>query len=638
MIKGIPQKLLAFEMFLDENPEWQDKVLLVQIAVPSRTHVLEYQKLASLVHEMVGRINGRFGTLGSVPIHHLDRSLNFHELCALYALTDIAIVTPVRDGMNLVSYEVVACQSKNAGVLILSEFAGAAQSLGAGAILVNPWNVADLSDAIKEALTMSDAERRERHRQNFMHVTIHTAQAWADTFVSELNDTHVEAAIRTMRTPPQLSSEQLVKDFLQSKHRFLILGYNSTLTTATTEPARRASQIDQIKSLTQVHPHVTEAISELCLDPFTTVIIFSGSGRSRLEESFGQFPVWIAAENGVFIRPPKREGKETPRWQTTTDTMNMDWLESVQLVFDYFCERTPRSFVETRETSLIWNYKYADPEFGKIQARDLLQHLVTGPISSAPVDVIQGSKSVEVRHVGVSKGAVMDRLLRAAMIEIGNRQEVDRPPPVIDFVLCMGHFIGRDEDIFNYFEEARGAMPDSMRGLDEGERPLRSYSEGMDSLELVRGMRSNAISEISNPSRSSGECSTSGEWNECEIDSGDDETDHWSMRARPDSTWEAPPGPHRHHGGGGGGAFNSTQTSYKFLHPRHLYTCTVGRKKSQARYFVHDAADVADLMERLGRGVRTGTHNGWYEYTFSEEPGIGILYQGDQVGSHTLED
>jgi trehalose 6-phosphate synthase/phosphatase len=102
MIKGIPQKLLAYEMFLDENPEWCDKVLLVQIAVPSRSHVPEYQRLASLVHEMVGRINGRFGTLGSMPIHHLDRSLTFYELCALYALTDVALVTPVRDGMNLV--------------------------------------------------------------------------------------------------------------------------------------------------------------------------------------------------------------------------------------------------------------------------------------------------------------------------------------------------------------------------------------------------------------------------------------------------------------------------------------------------------------------------------------------------------
>ena len=206
MIKGIPQKLLAFEKFLEENPEWRDKVLLVQIAVPSRTDVPEYQRLRSMVHEVVGRINGQYGTLTHVPIYHLDRQLSFDELVALYAITDVALVTSLRDGMNLVSYEYVACQRDNAGVLILSEFAGAAQSLGAGAILVNPWNINDLAHAIEYALTMSDAERRERHRQNYMHVTIHTAQTWADTFISELNDTHVEAELRTKNIPPHVCS------------------------------------------------------------------------------------------------------------------------------------------------------------------------------------------------------------------------------------------------------------------------------------------------------------------------------------------------------------------------------------------------------------------------------------------------
>jgi trehalose 6-phosphate synthase/phosphatase len=225
-------------------------VLLVQIAVPSRSHVPEYQRLASLVHEMVGRINGRFGTLGSMPIHHLDRSLTFHELVALYALTDVALVTPVRDGMNLVSYEVVACQSKNAGVLVLSEFAGAAQSLGAGALLVNPWNVSDLAGAIKEALFMGDAERRELHRQNFMHVTVHTSHAWADTFISELNDTHVEAALRTMHTPPLVEPQRVVQAFCESRERLVVVGYNATLVSP--PGASGATQQKQKRSSCQV--------------------------------------------------------------------------------------------------------------------------------------------------------------------------------------------------------------------------------------------------------------------------------------------------------------------------------------------------------------------------------------------------
>jgi trehalose 6-phosphate synthase/phosphatase len=236
MIKGIPQKLLGFEKFLEEHPEWRDRVLLVQIAVPTRTNVREYKRLANQVHEIVGRINGRFGTLASVPIHHLDRSLAFDELCALYAVTDVCLVTSLRDGMNLVSYEYVACQSSNAGVLILSEFAGAAQSLGAGAILVNPWNVRDMAAAIEDALTMSEAERRERQRQNFFHITVHPAQAWADTFVSELNDTHVEAELRTKRIPPALSSRAACAAFASAKERLIMLGFNSTLTAAVEAP------------------------------------------------------------------------------------------------------------------------------------------------------------------------------------------------------------------------------------------------------------------------------------------------------------------------------------------------------------------------------------------------------------------
>eukprot|EP00894_Picocystis_sp_ML_P003595 jgi/Pico_ML_1/54112/g4535.t1 len=271
MIKGIPQKLLAYEKFLDENPSWKDKVLLVQIAVPTRMDVPEYQQLRSLVHEIVGRINGKFGTLTHVPIHHLDRSLEFHELVALYAVTDVCLVTSLRDGMNLVSYEYVACQKQNSGVLILSEFAGAAQSLGAGALLVNPHNVIDITANIEDALTMSGSERKDRQRQNYMHVTTHTAQ----------------------------------------------------------------------------------------------------EGQSDKEDE----------------------------WIETIEASNMDWMESVQLVFDYFCERTPRSYVDRRETSMVWNYKYADPEFGRLQARDMLQHLWTGPISNAAVDIVQGGRSVEARYM-----------------------------------------------------------------------------------------------------------------------------------------------------------------------------------------------------------------------------------------------
>ncbi|KGN65943.2 alpha,alpha-trehalose-phosphate synthase [UDP-forming] 1 [Cucumis sativus] len=438
MIKGIPQKILAFEKFLEENPKWRDKVVLLQIAVPTRTDVPEYQKLTSQVHEIVGRINGRFGTLSAVPIHHLDRSLDFHALCALYAVTDVALVTSLRDGMNLVSYEFVACQASKKGVLILSEFAGAAQSLGAGAILVNPWNITEVAASIGYALNMPADERERRHHHNFMHVTTHTSQEWAATFVSELNDTIVEAQIRTRQIPPLLPIREAVNCYSRSHNRLIILGFNATLTEALDALGRRYGQIRDMDL--RLHPDVKEPLKKLCDDQNTTVVVLSGSDRSVLDDNFGNYNMWLAAENGMFLRPTKGE------WMTTMpENLHMDWVESVKHVFEYFTERTPRSHFELRETSLVWNYKYADVEFGRLQARDLLQHLWTGPISNASVDVVQGSRSVEVRAVGVTKGAAIDRILG----EIVRDKGINKP---IDYVLCVGHFLTKDEDVYTFFE------------------------------------------------------------------------------------------------------------------------------------------------------------------------------------------
>ncbi|GFY88667.1 trehalose-6-phosphate synthase [Actinidia rufa] len=443
MIKGIPQKILAFEKFLEENGDWRDKVVLLQIAVPTRTDVPDYwavvllpkegtslgiihghfssnrallglwtlspllkrialvegggrqaryaqdQKLTCQVHEIVGRINGRFGTLTTVPIHHLDRSLDFYALCALYAVTDVALVTSLRDGMNLVSYEFVACQDSKKGVLILSEFAGAAQSLGAGAILVNPWNITEVAASIGYALNMPADEREKRHNHNFMHVTTHTSQEWAETFVSELNDTIVEAQLRIRQIPPLLPSKFAIEHYLKSNNRLLILGFNATLTQPLDAQGRRGDQLKELEL--KLHPELKETLKKLCDDPKTTIIIFSGSDRTLLDEH----------------------------------------------VFEYFTERTPRSYFELRETSLLWNYKYSDVEFGRLQARDMLQHLWTGPISNASLDVVQGARSVEVRAVGVTKGAAIDRILG----EIVHNKGMKAP---IDYVLCIGHFLAKE--------------------------------------------------------------------------------------------------------------------------------------------------------------------------------------------------
>lgn len=184
-IKGVPQKLHAFEVFLTENPEWIGKVVLVQVAVPSRGDVEEYQSLRATVNELVGRINGRFGTVEFVPIHYMHKSIPFEELISLYQISDVCLVSSTRDGMNLVSYEYIACQQEKKGALILSEFAGAAQSLN-GAIIVNPWNIEELSDSIKESLTLPEEKKKINFQKMFDYISKYTSAYWGESFVKEL--------------------------------------------------------------------------------------------------------------------------------------------------------------------------------------------------------------------------------------------------------------------------------------------------------------------------------------------------------------------------------------------------------------------------------------------------------------------
>lgn len=184
-IKGVPQKLHALEVFLTEHPEWIGKVVLVQVAVPSREDVEEYQNLRAVVNELVGRINGKFGTIEFMPIHFMHKSVSFDELIALYAVSDVCLVSSTRDGMNLVSYEYICTQQKRHGVMILSEFAGAAQSLN-GSIIVNPWNVEELANAIHDAVTMPAEVRKANFDKLYRYVNKYTSSYWGQSFVGEL--------------------------------------------------------------------------------------------------------------------------------------------------------------------------------------------------------------------------------------------------------------------------------------------------------------------------------------------------------------------------------------------------------------------------------------------------------------------
>ncbi|RUP48961.1 glycosyltransferase family 20-domain-containing protein [Jimgerdemannia flammicorona] len=454
-IKGVPQKFHAMEVFLSQHPEWVGKVVLVQLAVPSRQDVDEYQNLRNTVNELVGRINGQYGTIEFVPIHFMHRSIGFDELVALYAVSDACLISSTRDGMNLVSYEYIAAQQDNHGVLILSEFTGAAQSLN-GSIIVNPWNTEELANAIHEAVTMPDELRRTKHQNLYRYVTKYTAAYWGLSFVNELRRVSEEFAHRI--SIPRLSSESVISAaHASTKKRIILLDYDGTLTTQHKLPEFAFLVTNPLAKPSQ---NVVNFLKSLNEKPNTYVYILSGRGRHHLDNWFGNIGVGLSAEHGCFYKHPasirdqidptekNAEGKvvleENGQWYRLVEQVDPTWKETIRPLFQHYTERTPGSFIEEKEINLTWHYRGADPEFGSWQATELQVNLEK-LLSHMPLAIVLGNKTLELRPSAIDKATAVRAILK------------DHRPQDIDFILCIGD--GKtDEVVFNLLNDYPDAI------------------------------------------------------------------------------------------------------------------------------------------------------------------------------------
>ncbi|CAG8572289.1 645_t:CDS:2 [Funneliformis caledonium] len=450
-IKGVPQKFHALEVFLSQHPEWIGKVVLVQVAVPSRQDVEEYQNLRAVVNELVGRINGKFGTVEFMPIHFMHKSVSFEELVALYAVSDACLISSTRDGMNLVSYEYVSCQQEKHGVLILSEFAGAAQSLN-GSIIVNPWNTDELANAIHEAVTMSDDLRKSNYIKLSRYVTKYTAAYWGSSFVSELRRVSEEFT-HHMRLPV-LKINQVVDIAKNSKkRRVILLDYDGTLTA-----------VHKLPEFASPSSNVLSTLKALQSKPNTCVYILSGRGREHLDQWFNSAGIGLSAEHGCFYKHPEclngvvdpvanclAEGKtikgESNGWYRLVEQVDPVWKETILPLFEHYQERTPGSFIETKEINITWHYRSADPEFGTWQATELQVNLEK-LLSHMALSIVLGNKTLEVRPSSVDKSTAVRAILK----------DLHQPQDEVDFVLCVGD--GKtDEPVFSLLKEI---SPDSI--------------------------------------------------------------------------------------------------------------------------------------------------------------------------------
>ncbi len=386
--KGIPDKLRAFEELLRLHPKWRQRVVLIQVAAPSRTAVPEYQELKREVDELVGRINGRFGSPSSMPVVYVNQNVSRERLVGLYRAADIALITPVRDGMNLVALEYVAARADLGGTLILSEFAGAAHCLP-GARLVSPFNVQEVTQALVDAL-----ESTEPNHEGFQHmvdfVRGNTAESWANRFLDRLESAAVSA--RAEAAPLALDKPPVSTLVRRARAPLVLLDYDGTLRPFVLEPSAAA-------------PSARARNALVALAKVATVYVISGRPGALLEQWLGDLGVGLVCEHGYATKEPGGE------WQARLRAGHVTLARLVTPIFEEFVRRTPGSRIEQKETSVAWHYRAADPEFGAFQANELFA-LLEDTLKRRPYNVLKGSRVIEVRHESATKGRATTALLK----------------------------------------------------------------------------------------------------------------------------------------------------------------------------------------------------------------------------------
>jgi trehalose 6-phosphate synthase/phosphatase len=389
--KGIPQRLRAFRKLLAGAPKLRGKVTLVQVAVPSRERIPEYERLRHEVSDLVGEVNGEFGRPEWTPVVYMRRGISRGDLVALYAAADVGWVTPLRDGMNLVAKEYVACHRGTSGALLLSEFAGAAAEMGE-AFLVNPYDEDRTASVLERILEMPLEERQDRMALLHRRVQRNNVFRWADRFLGLL-DTAAEGRLVVADRPEDLPVEAAEEAFRAAGKRLMLLDYDGTLVPYAARPREAIPPA-----------HVLALLASLAAAPGVTLALVSGRSRADLESWFGRIHgLWLIAEHGAAVRPPGGA------WDLVRGGPPPGWKAKVLPVLEHYLDRTPGSLIEEKEFALVWHHRLADPEFGEWLANELVATL-DEMLADSELQALRGNKTVEVRLVWANKGSVVDRL------------------------------------------------------------------------------------------------------------------------------------------------------------------------------------------------------------------------------------
>jgi len=422
--KGIDLRLQAFEYLLSRYPSLRKELVLAMIVVPSRSQVETYQKMKRRIDEMVGRINSRFGSWGRMPVWYMYTSMPQEDLVPLYKLADVALVTPIRDGMNLVAKEYVAVKGGTGGMLVLSEMAGAAAELGE-AILVNPMDIQGVAQGILSAIKMPRREKKRRMEIMYRRVKKWNVHRWAHDFIDRLQAVKAEQREFEGKMLTQEIARQIKSDFTSAVRPVFLLDWDGTLTPIVRRPEYAAPDKEALKLLKE-------------LSGKAEVVIVSGRDRRTLTEWFGHLPISLIAEHGAWIK--KKDGD----WEPLVP-LNADWKDEVRAIMELYADRTPGSFVEEKEYSIAWHYRMAVPEQAAVMSAELKDVLLS-LASGKNLEVLEGNKVIEVRVAGVNKGVACSTFIKGA-----------------DFILAAGDD-WTDEDIFR-------VLPPSGWSIKVGPKP-----------------------------------------------------------------------------------------------------------------------------------------------------------------------
>lgn len=395
--KGIPRRLLSFERLLEKYPRLRGRVRLVQVAAPSRGAVREYREFQRTVNEMVGRINGRFALPGYDPIHYISQNLDSERLAVYYRAASIALVTPLRDGMNLVAKEFVASRGDGDGVLVLSEFAGAAAEL-TDALIVNPYDLDTIADNLHDALEMPEAERRARMVGLRERVRTHDVQRWARSFVAALQlearrlARSPDSGLAAANMPAEVANAVLQQE---SRPLLILLDYDGTLVGLRPSPGEASPDTEILRIL-----------ATLALLPDVDVHVISGRRRSDIELWLGSLPIGLHAEHGLWSRDARQE-----KW--VRREVDLSWLDAARAQVAARAAAVPGSFMEEKDGSVVWHYRNVAPGTGRREAASLTREL-RATLADSSATVAQGSRVVEAKDASTDKGLIVSKLVAAS--------------------------------------------------------------------------------------------------------------------------------------------------------------------------------------------------------------------------------